>query len=467
MPASALDSMILRDVVATAPMRHLFSDEHRLRLYLDIEAALARVQARLGVIPPAAADEIARHAALDEFDLDRLKRDTERIGAPVQPVVAQLGALCRDDLGQWVHYGATTQDIMDTATALQMRDAFALIDADLVAIAEALADLARTHRDTPMAARSQLQHAVPTTFGFKMAGVLAAVLRDRERLAALAPRVLVGQLGGAVGTLASLGDEGPAVHEALMAELGLGVPEIAWHTARDRIAETGGFLALVAGTCGKLARDVTLLMQTEVAEASEAAAPGRGSSSTMPQKRNPVSSVLVLAAVPVVRQLAAVLAEAMIADHERTSGAWQSEWIVVPEIFCLAAGVLAHTRALTAGLTVDPARMRANLDITGGLINAEAVAMGLAPTLGRAEAHHLVATLSRAASARGRPLAELLMADETVTAQLDRDTVERLCDPAAYTGAAGVMVDRVLALHAAAPPPRAFALPRSPGAPPA
>jgi 3-carboxy-cis,cis-muconate cycloisomerase len=453
MPATALDSLILRDVFTTAAMRAIFSDEHRLQLYLDIEAALARVQARLGVIPAEAAAEIARHCTIDALDLEQLARDTERIGAPVQPVVAQLTALCRDDLGQWTHYGATTQDVMDTASVLQMRAAFALIDADLAAIADALAALARAHRDTVMAARSQLQHAIPTTFGFKMAGVLAAVLRDRTRLAQLTPRVTVGQLGGAVGTLASLGDKGPAVHDALMAELGLGTPEIAWHTARDRIAEAGGFLALVAGTCGKLARDVTLLMQTEVAEAAEAAAPGRGSSSTMPQKRNPVSSVMIQAAVPVVRQLAATLYEAMVEDHERASGAWQTEWIVVPDIFCLTAGVLAHTRALATGLSVDPTRMRENLGLTNGLVTAEAVAMGLAPTLGRAHAHHLVAEISREVLKTGRPLAELLAENAEVTRHLDRAAIERLCDPAHYTGAAGEMVDRVLALHAASAAP--------------
>ncbi|NVO16550.1 MAG: 3-carboxy-cis,cis-muconate cycloisomerase [Rhodoplanes sp.] len=452
MPATALDSTILRDVFTTAAMRAVFSDEHRLQLTLDIEAALARVQARLGVIPAEAAAEIARHCTADALDLEMLARDTERIGAPVQPVVAQLTALCRDGLGQWTHYGATTQDVMDTASVLQMREAFVLIDADLAAIADALAALAHAHRDTVMAARSQLQHAIPTTFGFKMAGVLAAVLRDRARLTQLMPRVNVGQFGGAVGTLASLGDKGPAVHDALMAELGLGTPEIAWHTARDRIAEAGGFLALVAGTCGKLARDVTLLMQTEVAEATEAAAPGRGSSSTMPQKRNPVSSVMISAAVPVVRQLAGSLYEAMVEDHERASGAWQTEWIVVPEIFCLAAGVLAHTRALAAGLSVDPARMRENLAITKGLVTAEAVAMGLAPTLGRAHAHHLVAEISREVLKTGRPLAELLAGNAEVTRHLDRAAIERLCDPAHYTGAAGEMVDRVLALHAASAP---------------
>ncbi|RAI45279.1 3-carboxy-cis,cis-muconate cycloisomerase [Rhodoplanes roseus] len=447
MPATALDSIILRDVFSTAAMRTVFSDEHRLQLYLDIEAALARVEARLGVIPADAAAEIARHCAVDALDLDRLKRDSERIGAPVQPVVAQLTALCRDDLGQWCHFGATTQDIMDTATVLQMRAALALIDQDLTAIAEALADLAGTHRDTVMAARSQLQHAIPTTFGFKMAGVLAAVLRDRERLAQLSPRVLVGQFGGAVGTLASLGPKGPAVHTALMAKLGLGTPEIAWHTARDRIAETGGFLALVTGTCGKLARDVTLLMQTEVAEVAEAAAPGRGSSSTMPQKRNPVSSVMIQAAVPVVRQLASVLYEAMVEDHERASGAWQSEWIVVPEIFCLAAGVLAHTRALVSGLSVDPARMRRNVDITNGLVTAEAVAMGLAAKIGRGNAHHLMAELSRQVLESGRPLSDVLKTNAEVTKHLDEDAIDRLCDPANYTGAAGETVDRVLARY--------------------
>ncbi len=447
MPASAIDSTIFRAMFATEPMRQVFSDGNRVQKYLDFEAALARAQARLGVIPPEAAAEIASHCDLGQFDLAALAADTAAIGVPVQPVVNQLVRLCRDGLGEWCHFGATTQDVMDTATILQIRAALALIEADIAAIAAGLAGLARAHRDTVMAGRSYLQQAIPTTFGHKIAGLLAAFLRHRERLDEIKPRLLVGQFGGAVGTLASLGDRGLAVQAALMQELGLGVPDMSWHSARDRIAEIGAFLGLLTGTCGKLALDVKLLMQTEVEEAAEPVAPGRGSSSTMPQKRNPVASALIGAAVPFVRRHAGALMEAMVEDHERASGAWQIEWIAVPEIFCLSAGVLAHTRVLAEGLRVDPARMRANLDVTRGLVMAEAVAMALAPKLGRHRAHRLVAEISRQVAATGRPLADLLAENAEIAGCLDRAAIARVTEPANYLGAAGEMIDRVLARY--------------------
>ncbi|MEZ5890445.1 MAG: 3-carboxy-cis,cis-muconate cycloisomerase [Xanthobacteraceae bacterium] len=447
MPASAIDSTIFRAMFASEPMRQVFSDGNRIQKYLDFEAALARAEARLGVIPPDAAEEIGRHCDLGQFDLVALAADTAAIGVPVPPVVNQLVRLCRDGLGEWCHFGATTQDVMDTATILQIREALALIEADMAAIAEGLAGLARAHRDTVMAGRSYLQQAIPTTFGHKIAGLLAAFIRHRQRLAEIKPRLLVGQFGGAVGTLASLGDRGLAVQAVLMQELGLGVPDIAWHSARDRIAEIGAFLGMLTATCAKLAFDVKLLMQTEVEEASEPSAPGRGSSSTMPQKRNPVASALIGAAAPLVRQHVGALLEAIVEDHERASGAWQIEWIAVPEIFCLSAGVLAHTRLLAQGLSVSPERMRANLDITRGLVTAEAVAMALADKLGRHHAHHLIADISRQVAATGRPLADLLAENSEVARCLDGAAIARLTDPANYVGAAGDMIDRVLTLY--------------------
>ena len=447
MPASAIDSTIFRAMFATEPMRQVFSDGNRVQKYLDFEAALARAEARLGVIPPEAAEEIARHCDLGQFDLAALAADTATIGVPVQPVVNQLVRLCRDGLSEWCHFGATTQDVMDTATILQIREGLALIEADIAAIAAGLAGLARAHRDTVMAGRSYLQQAIPTTFGHKIAGLLAAFLRHRQRLDEIKPRLLVGQFGGAVGTLASLGALGLDVQAALMRELGLGIAEMSWHSARDRIAEIGAFLGLLTATCAKLALDVKLLAQTEVEEAAEPPAPGRGSSSTMPHKRNPVASTLISAAAAVVRQHVAALLEAMVGDHERASGAWQIEWIAVPEIFCLSAAILAHTRALASGLRVDRERMRANLDATRGLVMAEAVTMALAPQLGRHRAHHLVSEMSKQVIATGRPLADLLAENAEIARHLDRAAIVRLTDPATYLGVAGEMVDRVLALY--------------------
>src|SRR5271170_5971450 len=449
MPTSLIDSAVYRDIFSTAAMRQVFSDESRVQKYLDFEAALARAQARLGIIPKEAGEEIVRHCHVAEMDFAKLKTQTERIGYPVLPVVQQLVAACRDGLGEWCHWGTTTQDVTDTATVLQIREALVLIEADLGTIADALADLARKYRDTPMAGRSNLQQAVPITFGYKMATVLAAFERHKQRLQELRARALVGEFGGAAGTLASLGGRGLEVQAEVMKELKLGVPAIAWHTVRDTVAEVGCFLGLVTGTCGKIALDVKLLMQTEVEEVYEPFAEGRGSSSTMPQKRNPISSVYITALTSVVRQQVAALLDAMVEDHERATGPWEIEWIVMPEIFCFTAGALAQTLFVLTGLQVDEKKMRSNLDLTKGLIVSEAVMMGLGPYLGRQYAHDLVYDICRKVIATGRPLVDLLAENEEITKHLDRAALQKLCDPANYLGEAGAMVDRVLGMRGA------------------
>jgi 3-carboxy-cis,cis-muconate cycloisomerase len=449
MPSTAIDSAVFRDIFSTEAMRRVFSDENRIQKYLDFEAALARAQAPLGIIPHEAMEEICRHCNVAEIDFTKLKTQTERIGYPVLPVVQQIVALCRDGLGEWCHWGATTQDITDTATVMQIREALVLIESDLNRISDALEQLARKYRDTPMAGRSNLQQAVPITFGYKVATLLAAFERHKARLRELRPRLLVGEFGGAAGTLSSLGGMGLATQAELMKELKLGQPAIAWHTVRDTIAEVGCFLGLVTGTCGKIAFDVKLLMQTEVEEVYEPFHEGRGSSSTMPQKRNPISSVYITALNAVVRQQVAALLDAMVEDHERATGPWEIEWIVLPEIFCLTAGALSQTAFVLTGLHVDEKKMRANLDLTKGLIVSEAVMMGLGPYLGRQYAHDLVYDICRKVVATGRPLVELLAENAEVTKHLDRADLERLCDPANYLGEAGAMVDRVLAMRSA------------------
>jgi 3-carboxy-cis,cis-muconate cycloisomerase len=445
MPATALDSIIFRDIFTTAEMRGVFSDENRTACYLEIEAALARVQGRLGIIPPEAAREIERVCKVENVDFAKLKATTERIGYPILGVVQQIVGLCEKGLGEWCHWGATTQDITDTATVMQIRSALDLVEADMERIAGALVDLARRHRDTPMAGRSNLQQAVPITFGFKMASLLAAMQRHRARLAELRPRVLVGEFAGAAGTLSSLGADGLKVQHALMVELKLGQPEIAWHTVRDRIGEVGCFLGLLTGTLGKLAMDVKLLMQTEVAEVFEPFHEGRGSSSTMPQKRNPISCLYIHSTAALVRQHVAALLEAAVADHERSTGPWEIEWIALPEIFLLASGALAQSRDMLVGLQVDAARMRSNLDMTNGAIVSEAVMMGLGPALGRQRAHDLVYDICREAAKSGKPLVDLLAQDAEISRHATRAELAKMCDPANYLGLAGEMVDRVLA----------------------
>jgi len=447
MPSTILDSAVFRDIFTTPAMRQVWSDENRVQKYLDFEAGLARAQARLKIIPQEAATEIVKHCDAKLIDMAMLKAATERIGYPVLPVVQQLVKLCKDGLGEWSHWGATTQDITDSATVMQIREALAIVESEIDGICDALAALAKKYRDTPMAGRSNLQQAVPITFGYKMATMLGAFERHKQRLRELKPRVLVGEFGGAAGTLSSLGKDGLRCQEELMKELKLGQPDISWHTVRDRIAEVGCFLGLVTGTCGKIAFDVKLLMQTEVEEVYEPFHQGRGSSSTMPQKRNPISSVYITAQTAVVKQHVAALLEAMVEDHERATGPWEIEWIVLPEIFMLSAGALAQTRFVVEGLQVNEKKMRENLDITKGLIMSEAVMMGLGAAMGRNTAHDVVYDICREVVKTGRPLIDLLVENEEIAKHATRAELEKMVDPANYLGVAGEMVDRVLAMR--------------------
>jgi 3-carboxy-cis,cis-muconate cycloisomerase len=444
MTVGAVDSEVYGELFATAAMRAAFGDRARLQRMLDVEAALARVQARLGLIPAAAAVEITAKAEVGRFDVEKIRAGTELAGYPIVPLVKALGAACAGDAGRYVHWGATTQDIVDTGLVLQIRDGLALIEADLAGIEAALAGLARRHRDTPMAGRTHQQQALPITFGFKCATWLAPLQRQHARLARLREEVLMVQFGGAVGTLASLGPDGIRVVEGLAAELNLGAPPIAWHVGRDPLAEVASFLGVLTGCLGKITTDIVLLMQTEVDEVREPYRPGRGGSSTMPQKRNPIACEFVLAAARNVRQLVPVMLDAMLADHERATGPWHAEWIALPQAFALTAAALRHSRSILEGLEVDPARMRRNLDLSRGLICAESVMMALAPAVGREAAHDLVAAACRQAVERELPLFEVLAGDAEVTAHLGPERLRELLDPEHYTGLAGAFVDRVL-----------------------
>ncbi len=377
------------------------------------------------------------------MDLAKLKAETDIVGYPIIGIVHQMAKQC-GDAGGFVHWGATTQDIMDTATVLQLRAALDIVDDELAAIEKALVALAGKHRDTVMAGRTHMQHALPITFGYKAAVWLSSVRRDKARLAALRPRLLVVQFSGAAGTLASLADKGLEVQSALADELKLTVPDITWHAARDAIAEAGGALAILSGGLAKIATDVMLMMQTEVAEAFEPFVKGRGGSSTMPQKRNPISCEMILAIAKAVRSDAGLLLDAMAADHERATGPWHLEWIALPRSFLATAAALYQARFMLEGLIVDGDRMRRNLDITGGLIVAEAAMMALAPHTGRGAAHDIVYDCCRAALDGGTTLLAELEKRADVTKHLDRAALARVVDPAHYLGTAPQMIDRML-----------------------
>lgn len=442
--STVIDSILFRDAFGTAAMRDVFSDRRLIARYIEVEVALARAQARCGVIPAEAAEAIARESQLEKIDFDHMRHETDIVGYPILPLVHQLVQMC-GEAGRYVHWGATTQDIMDTANVLQVRDALDIVDADIRALRAILADLAQKHRDTPMAGRTHLQQALPVTFGYKVAIWLAMFDRHQQRLAQLRERVLCVEFAGAAGTLASLGDKGLQVQQALAEELGLAVPSTTWHVARDGFAEAVNLLALVTGSLGKIAVDIMIMASTEFAEVYEPFVKGRGASSTMPQKRNPISSELMLAAAKSVRQHAGLMVDAMIQDFERATGPWHAEWIAIPESFILTAGALHQARFALGGLIVDTAQMRRNLGLSRGLIVAEAVMMGLAPAIGRQQAHDVVYDACRTVNEHGGTLADALAALPAVTAHFDRAAIERLTDPANYLGLAPAMVDRAIA----------------------
>jgi 3-carboxy-cis,cis-muconate cycloisomerase len=355
MATTVIDSLLFRDAFGTSRMRDVFSDRRYLERCVEVEVALAIAESRCGVIPAEAAAAIAAASQVDQLDVDRLREETDVVGYPILPLVHQLVAMC-GEAGRYVHWGATTQDIMDTAQVLQMRDALAIVDEDLRDLRALMRSLAARHRDTPMAGRTHLQQALPVTFGYKVAVWLSMFDRHQARLSELRDRVLVVQFAGAAGTLASLGIRGFEVQSALAQELGLGVAATPWHVARDGFAEAVNLLALVTGSMGKIALDVMLMASTELGEVQEPFVQGRGASSTMPQKRNPISSELMLAAAKGVRQHAGLMVDAIIQDFERATGPWHAEWIAIPESFVLTAGALRQAKFLLGGLQVDVAR---------------------------------------------------------------------------------------------------------------
>ncbi|KAK1228945.1 hypothetical protein PQX77_008011 [Marasmius sp. AFHP31] len=461
--STVTDSQIFKNIFSTPESSSIWSDRTRTQYYLKFEAALAKVQARLGVIPEKAAKAIIEKCDIDLIDMEELRKETEKIGYPVLPVVKQIVGMVNESesvsgegLGEWAHWGATTQDVTDTATILQLRDTCSLVSKALDEIISVLEEAAQKYASTPMAARSNLQQAVPITFGFKLARLLATFKRHKQRLSEILPRLLVLEFGGAAGTLATLcngtGTSSEStisvalqVQQHLAQELDLSTPEIAWHTERDRICEIGSFFALLTGTCSKLAFDIKLLMQTEVGEVYEPFYPNRGSSSTMPQKRNPIGSVYITAMSSTVRQLSSALLDAMVEDHERSTGPWEVEWIVLPQMATMTHACLRWTLEIAKGMEVDSRRMKENLEVTKGLVVSEAVMMGIGKVVGRQVAHDLVYELCRKAVKEGRPLLEVLLEDEEVRKTgIEKEELERLCDPKNYLGLSEEMVKRVV-----------------------
>ncbi|TWC23774.1 MULTISPECIES: 3-carboxy-cis,cis-muconate cycloisomerase [unclassified Pseudomonas] len=433
-------------------MREVFCDQGRVQAMLDFEAALARAEASAGLIPLSAAASIAAACQAGHYDFSALGEAIATAGNSAIPLVKALGkqiAANDAEAERYVHLGATSQDVMDTGLVLQLRRALALIESDLAQLGETLATQALRFVATPLAGRTWLQHATPVTLGMKIAGWLGAVTRSRRRLQDLKPRLLVLQFGGASGTLAALGEQAMPIAEALAGELQLTLPDQPWHTQRDRLVEFGAVLGLIAGSLGKLGRDISLLMQTEAGEVFEPSAPGKGGSSTMPHKRNPVGAAVLIGAATRVPGLLSTLFSAMPQEHERSLGLWHAEWETLPEICCLVSGSLKQALLVADGLEVDADRMARNLDLTQGLVLAEAVSIVLAQRVGRDTAHHLLERCCKRAVAEQRHLRAVLGEESQVTAELSALELDRLLDPAHYLGQAHTWVERAVAEHSA------------------
>jgi 3-carboxy-cis,cis-muconate cycloisomerase len=440
MATTVFDSALFRDMFGTPEMRDVFSDTAYLARCIDAETALARAQAKAGLIPEQAARDITERADFAKLDLEQLRHETEIVGYPILPLVKQLSDMC-GEAGRYVHWGATTQDIMDTATMLQCMRGVAIVERQLDEVRDALRGLADKYADTVTAGRTHLQHALPVTFGFRAAVWLSSLHRHAERLQQAKARVLMAQFGGAAGTLASLGDPVRALETRRLfaQELGLRNPEITWHVARDGLCELVSLLANIGGSLGKISVDVMIMAASEFGEVAEPFVPGRGASSTMPQKRNPISSELMFAAAKMLRERAALMLDGMMHDFERATGPWHLEWSAVPESFLLVSSALHQANFMLRGLHVDAAKMRKNLDLTGGLIVAEAVMMGLAPALGRQHAHDVVYDACRVAIEENRTLYDVLSKHASIRERFDDAQLRALTDPSQYLGAASLM----------------------------
>jgi 3-carboxy-cis,cis-muconate cycloisomerase len=444
MPGSAADSAIYGDLFGHPEMQNVFSDATLVRHWLRVEAALARAQAKSGVIPSAAGAAISATATSMDPDAGSLRAEVANVGYPIVPLIKALEKACGEEHGGWVHWGATTQDIMDTAAVLQLKAAAQILETQLLDLGDALATLVEVHRDTPMAGRTHGQHAVPTTFGYKAAVWLAEVMRHRGRLMTCAEEAFAAQLGGAAGTLASLGPVGEEVRRLFAAELGLRCAVIPWHTARDVVAEFALTVGLIAATLGKIAREVATLARTEIAELAEPHVQGKGASSTMPQKRNPILAETVVALSHLVTSEATLAYTWMRQENERGMGEWHLEWDVLPRTCIYTGAASTHTINMCRGLSVDEDRMLKNLELTRGSINAEAVMMRLGEQIGRGRAHNLIYKASMTAHDRGIPLASALLADPEVSSLLGEAELEKILDPSEYVGLVPDFCDGVL-----------------------
>jgi adenylosuccinate lyase len=444
MRSHIIDSEVYGAAFASSEVAAIFTDERRVQRWLDVEAALAQAQAELGLIPAPAATEITRQARVERIDLRALGAGISQTGHSLVPALRALAAACEGTAGEYVHYGATTQDVIDTGMVLQAKEAWAVLLRDLRAIRAALAGHARRHARTVMAGRTHGQQALPTTFGFKVAVWVDEIDRQLARCAEAAPRLFVGNITGAVGTMAGFGPRGREVQARTLARLGLGVPRIAWHSARDRVVELGYLLVQIAGTLGKIANEVYNLQRSELDELREPFHVGKVGSSTMPHKQNPSTAELVVALSRLVRGLLVPLTDTLWHEHERDAGAWRLEWAALPEALIYTGAILAHMVRVVGGLQVREAQMAKNLERLGGLLLSERVMLALGERIGKQTAHEVVYEVAVDAERRGVAFKQALLADARVAPHLDGAAIDALLDPRAYVGLAAELVADVV-----------------------
>lgn len=432
-----------RETYTNPLMQEIFSEEFKFQSWLNIEASLAKVQSELGLIPKEASKNISKMAKVKNLDLCKMKEQYKETGFPILPLIKQLTSLCDNESAKWVHWGATTQDIIDTGTVIQMKSGLSILEADLVKIANSILDLSEKHRNTVMAGRTFKQHASPITFGFKAAIWLDEICRHLERLKHIKKNALLCSYGGAVGNLAALGDDGIEVVNKLADDLGLEHSSISWHTSRDGWTELIFWLAMTSASLSKIANEISTLMSTEVNEVREPYKKGRGASSAMPQKRNPISCPIIISNANRLKDLLSSQLSAMNQDHERALAGQSLEWLIIPDAFLLASGVFMHSKEILTDLDVDSNNMLINLKIGGGLIMSEAVKMGLAKKIGREKADKLLTDAAAIAIEKNIKLIEALAQSQKITSELSKDEIESLFDAKNYLGSTNVMIDQV------------------------
>lgn len=441
-----VDSNLFGDRYGTEEMRRVFEDENRVTQWLRVEVALARAEAKQGVIPREAAEEIKHKADIRNLDFQSFREGIKATGQILMPLIGMIKDLCQGGAGEYFHWGVTTQDILDTGFILQIREALDIIYRDLLEVEGKLLDLARRYRDTIMVGRTHGQHALPLTFGFKVAVWIREIRRDIERLKECKSRLLVGQLSGGVGTFASFGEKGPEIQRLVMEELGLQVPDICWHSSRDRIGELGCLLALIGNTFGRIANELYLLQKTDLMEVEEHFSYGKIGSSTMPHKRNPRLCEGIISLAKLIQGLALTTLDSIWIDHERDAKFMGIEWVTISESLIMLSRLLDQSKSLFENLEVNEEKMLSNIKTLKGLILSERIMLALGKKIGRQSAHEIVYRISMGAFGKGIDFKKALLEYKEFRNYFEESEVDEMLDPRKYIGLSGQIVDGVLAM---------------------